>query len=131
MKQPVKRHGESRGFSLIELLVVISLMAILASMVVPSYSGYTRAAKRSEAMQGLLSAQLAQAEWRARHANYAHIAELPISLNTTNYQFRSSQISANSYTLTATATGAQAADEQCLQLQINERDEKTPADCWR
>ena len=46
-------YNSSKGFNLIELVIVISVVAILASIAIPSYFNYTRRAYYSELLQAL------------------------------------------------------------------------------
>jgi len=63
-------RSDTPGFSLLELLITLSIVAILASITVPSYSGYVARARRTDAMSALLQIQLAQVRWRATHRDY-------------------------------------------------------------
>ncbi|MDP3637627.1 MAG: type IV pilin protein [Azonexus sp.] len=51
----------AKGFTLIELMVTVAIMAILASVALPAYSDYTRRARASEAV-GALSMWRSQLE---------------------------------------------------------------------
>ncbi len=62
---------KTAGFSLLELLTALSIVAILASISAPSYSGFIARSRRSDAMSALLQLQLAQLRWRAGNATYA------------------------------------------------------------
>ncbi len=59
------------GFSLLELLIALTIVAILASISVPSYNGFIARSRRSDAMSALLRLQLAQQRWRADNPVYA------------------------------------------------------------
>jgi len=59
------------GFSLIELLTALAIVAILATVTVPSFSGLVAKSRRSDAVSALLKVQLAQERWRADHFSYA------------------------------------------------------------
>ena len=49
--------SRSRGFSLLELMIVVSIVAVLAMIAIPSYSSYIKKANRSSASQIMLNIQ--------------------------------------------------------------------------
>ena len=130
----MKLHIKWKGFSLIELMIVIAIVAILVALAVPSYTHYVRKANRSEAQELLLNWSNNQEIWRAAHTTYADgTTALGVPAHD-KYTFTVSGVSATTYLLTATATGDQAADmdkgSSCTVLTLNQSNTKTHANCW-
>jgi type IV pilus assembly protein PilE len=53
-KNPAKSRNAQRGLSLIELMIVVTIVAILSAFAYPSYERYVIKAKRSIAQNSLL-----------------------------------------------------------------------------
>ncbi|MCD6570010.1 MAG: prepilin-type N-terminal cleavage/methylation domain-containing protein [Deltaproteobacteria bacterium] len=68
----MKRHG----FSLIEIMIVVAIIGILASVAIPLYTGHIRKARRSEAMTGLQTVALYEEKCMAEKGNYNTITYL-------------------------------------------------------
>jgi type IV pilus assembly protein PilE len=140
-----------RGFSLIELMVVVAVFAILSSMAVNSYRRYTLRATRTEGRLALLAIQVAQEKYFLQNNAYAQdlatvIAAPPAGLGVSsinasgvttngNYTISFAAVSPTTYTLQAVATGNQVKDTTaCLTFTISDQGARTPADstgCWR
>ena len=103
-----------RGFTLIELMIVVAVVGILSAVAYPSYTEYVRKGHRAEARAGLLQA----AQWmeRAATATGLYPGDLPANLKEVpgkRYDISADVSDENdSFTLKATPTGVQA-DDKC------------------
>jgi len=118
----------ARGFTLIEMMIVVVLVAILAAVAMPSLLDAIRKNRRSEAFSAINSVQQAQERWRSNNPSYAADltsappAGLGLSATTSSgyYTLALSGVSATGYTITATANSGttQANDGNCAQLRV-------------
>ena len=59
-----------KGFSLIELMVVIAIIAVLSAIAIPGYNAYKERAIRSEAEQELMNVQTVQEDYFNSYRKY-------------------------------------------------------------
>ena len=110
----LSRH---RGFTLIELMVVVLVVAVLATVALPSFLEQVRKSRRADAITALNQIAQAQERWRANNAAYTDVLT-SAGLNVANpssgyYTLSAASASSTGYTATATAAGAQLADTKC------------------
>lgn len=103
-----------KGFTLIEVMIVVAVISILTAIAIPSYSEFVRRGHRAEARAGLMQA----AQWleRAATANgtYPLTAAFPAGLKEVpgkRYDITLASGDGRVYTLTATPKGAQLGDK--------------------
>jgi type IV pilus assembly protein PilE len=136
----------------VELMVVIVIVAILASVAIPTYRKYLIRAQRSEAKVALLQLQTAQEKFYLQNNTYTDkvtVAStatvpglgLPGTSETSKYDIAVTTLGAGGQTYIATASphagGGQADDKDCANLTLTERGvrgisgTKTPEFCWK
>jgi type IV pilus assembly protein PilE len=105
-----------KGFTLIELMIVIVIVAILVALALPSYSAYVRKARRGDAEKALMNWANVQEIWRANNPTYADDVEIPPPPNNDYYNFSLGDgdlaPSASAYILIATPKNDQAKDKE-------------------
>lgn len=65
----LRKHAE-RGFTLIELMIVVAIIAILAAVAIPQYRKFQLRAKTSEAKANVGAVRTAEEGWAAEHDEY-------------------------------------------------------------
>ena len=133
----------ARGFTLLELMVVVAIIAILAAVALGGYNKQVRKSKRAEAKQGLLDMSLRQEKYRSNNASYATCDQLMTSstcvaynLLYNSYTLAVTAQSATGYTMTATPKTTDQSQDSCgtlsLQLLANGGLQKFPSTpgCW-
>jgi len=128
-------HSKARGFTLIELMIVVAIVAILAGLSYPSYQKYMWETRRSDAYTAL--ARIADLQERFYLQNRTYTTDIT-QLGGANsvegyYNLSVTAADNNTYTLQADAVagGPQATDAGCTTLNLNQAGTKTPTECWK
>jgi type IV pilus assembly protein PilE len=145
-------RGKKAGFTLIEILIVMAIVAILATIALPSYQGAVRQSRRSEAIMTLLEIQLKEERYRANHSEYGSLQKIycgdkpncsPPFGDNEYYDFEATDTNDTEYTITATAkTGTDQVNDKengtdCSTLTINQNGDKgsksedSNSVCWK
>ena len=152
------KHSQA-GFTLVELMVVVMVIAILASVAIPSYSGYVTDARRQGAAQEMLTIASRQEQHFLDNKAYATtLTQLgysaqPIGTDENGayvgatdasamYTFAITSTTATTsgtiraYTVSAIPKGSQLSrDSECATLTLNEAGVRTAdgasnPECW-
>ena len=133
------------GFTMIELMIVLAIMAIIMAIAIPSYNDYVRRARRTDAIAGMQDIALLQAKFRSERPGYGAWADIGGDPDATfpngigkHYDWDINVVAGPpaSYTITATGVGDQASDKAqgtaCSPLTLTDAGVKGPdAKCWR
>jgi len=114
------RSDYASGFTLIELVIVVAVLAILMMLAVPNYRQYVLRVQRSEAINMLLQAAICQERVHARSGDYDTSSCL---INNTQDRYQMSYQPANTrgqkFVAIAQPLGAQKAD-RCGSLLLDQ-----------
>lgn len=110
----------SRGFTLIELMLVVAVAGILSGVAYPSFMGQLQKIRRADALVAFLQVQAAQERWRSNNPVYGTAAQLGVGVASSagHYAIRVNAPSELGYEVLASAQGAQAHDAPCRYLRL-------------
>lgn len=144
-------NRKNRGFTLIELMIVVTIIGILAMIGYPSYTEYVTKTKRTTAQSMLTQIANKQEQYFLDNKSYADVLTklgygadplfVDENSNTTTaanaiYKLDITAYSARSFTLSAIPQGSQVADADCGTLTLTNtglKGESGTADvgkCW-
>ena len=146
MKQVISRQV---GFSLLELLIAMTVVAIVASIAIPGWRAHLMASRRTEAVSMLMQLATRQEQFRVQQQRYAGTDELAIRppaglgiLNVSERYILTATAGDHEFTAAATvnAEGTQADDSECWLFGIDESGQRwsesitgdiSTTQCWR
>lgn len=130
-------RGLARGFTLIELMIVVAVVAILAAIAYPSYNEQVRKSRRAQAKADLVEySQLAE-RFHSSNNTYVGLNGIPnVSPREGGTAFYTIGVAPtqSTFVITATPQGTQTRDK-CGTLTLNQAGVKgnsagTRSECW-
>jgi type IV pilus assembly protein PilE len=127
----LKPRPPLRGFTLIELVVTMIIIAILAAIAIPGYINYVRKGRRTDAKSALLDMASLEERYFSVNNQYSNAfgdfgyTVWPTPVGSNYYQVIQPTVSAATtaqpaiYALEADPTGDQINDSQCAKFTLN------------
>lgn len=126
-----------KGFSLIELMVVVFIVGVLSAIAIPSYQDYVTRSKMTEAISNLSDGRVRMEQWYQDNRTYigafgvagvggCAVGGAPIVFGRTQYFTYTCAATALPDTYTLTATGI-APDVAGISLSVNQLNVRTSA----
>lgn len=132
------------GFTLMEVMLVVVIVAIVAAIAVPSYLQHVQTSRRSEARTQLVRIANLEESYFLDNSQYGTLQNLGLTstsgavYTTENgfYSISATLSGTSAYTLTATASNAQASDTLCATLSLTQDGTKSSSSgsvdqCWK
>jgi len=120
------------GFSMLELMIVIAVIAITLVWAIPSYEDSVRKAKRSEAQSKMREFEVCAARRFTIDSNFSNADSCHPDPDAEDEDYTYTVVDgAASYTITATPKGRQA-DDKCGTMTMVQTGAATPTTvgCW-
>lgn len=136
MNRKVQRQiVRMRGITLLELMIVVTIVGILAAFAFPSYRAQVIRTHRADGMAALMqvSQQLERCYTRFSAYNHANCVAPNVTIPFTSldgHYIVTGAPTASAFTLDATPQGGQADDTDCGVLRLTSTGEQTPIGCW-
>ena len=121
-RRPTCECRRSRGFSLIELMIVVAIASILLAVAIPSYRDYTRRGAIEGATAALASGRVVDEQFFLDNRSYT---DAPCPTSTDQFTITCASDD-TTYTITATGRDNMAG----FVYTINETDTRTTAGPW-
>ena len=83
-----KKSRRQHGMTLLELMIVLAIVGILATIAIPSFNNSVMKARRAEARNALFDGQLKQAEYFANNLQYGWRGQIGADEFTENNYYR-------------------------------------------
>ena len=132
-----------RGFTLLELMIVVAVTGILATVAYPSFQDYVMRSKRSIAKIRMLDIVERQTRHFIDNRTYGDLSDLGYAADTIGinddgdtaagagtYDLSTTTATAATFTLQAVAKNQQLNDTGCTTLTINLVGTRSPIACW-
>lgn len=136
---PCRPARRAQGFTLIELMVTVAIVAILAAVALPAYSRYITRSRIPEATANLAAWQTKMEQWFQDSQTYQNAAGTGcgVAAPTSSYfSFSCSATSATAYTLTASGADSMAGFTYTIDQDGNKKTPSVPSgwtasdSCW-
>ena len=124
-------HRFEQGFTLVEIMIAVAIVAILAAVALPSFMDSIRKSRRTDAFNAIANVQQLQERWRSNRSAYAasltnagdHATTPGLGMSSARtakgyYDLALSSVNGSGYIVTATAVSdtSQAGDTRCIVL---------------